>query len=280
MLLQNEKYEKVCSLRRSRHAALIALLAIAAAARGAAAPGTDFEFSVVRVRSALGLPFPKKLPLPKKESGHLVFSDSGVAYRSQNGKTSIEIPYEDIREADVSAPRKIRLETYDIVKRRLLEHRSYEFELAEDHGSDLARFLAERLKRPIIGAYDLAGEGRFSVPAYHRHLLGGAHGVLEIGPDAIQFKTETNADSRTWLYRDIQTIGTSGPFNFRVSTDSETYNFDLKERLPEAAYDLAWSKLYNISPIQPYSVGPGLPAAERSGKPRGEHSAALGGVSR
>jgi hypothetical protein len=186
--------------------------------------------------------------LPKKERGHLIFSDSGAAYRSQNGKTSIDVPYADIREADVSDPRKIRLETYDISKRNPLEHRSYEFRLDEDHGSDLAKFLAERLKRPVIGAYDVGAEGRFNVPAYHRHLFGGAHGVLEIGPDGIQFKTETKADSRTWLFRDIQTIGSSGPFNFRISTESETYNLDLKERLPERAYDLAWAKTYGLQP--------------------------------
>ena len=274
MFLQNDRHKKTFDGYRSGHVALIALLAIAAGARGAPAAVPDFEFSVVRVRSAL------RLPLPKKERGRLVFSNSGAAYRSQNEKTSIEIAYVDILEADLSDPRKIRLETYDIVKRRLLEHRSYEFELAEDHGSDLARFLAERLKRPIIGAYDVGGEGRFSVPAYHRHVFGGAHGVMEIGPDGIQFKTDTKADSRTWLYRDIQTIGSSGPFNFRISTASETYTFDLKERLPEKAYDLAWSKLYHFAPVQPYRTEPGAPVAERSGVPKGEQAATLGGVPR
>lgn len=103
--------------------------------------------------------------------------------------------------------------------------------------------------------------------------------MLEIGPDGIQFKTEREADSRTWLYRDIQTIGTSSPFSFRVSTDSETYIFDLKERLPEAAYDLAWSRLYNISPVQPYPAERGVPATGQFGLPGGKQSA-LGGLPR
>lgn len=224
-------------------------LAIVALAAGAPVGPPEFEFSVARARSAFGL------PSLRKERGHLIFSDSGVTYKSRNGRTSIEIRYADIREADVSDPRKIRLETYDILKRNPLEHRSYEFHLDEDHGSGLARFLAEHVKRPVMGAYNVDSEGRFSVPAYHRHLFGGAHGVVEIGPDGIQFKTERKADSRTWLYRDIQTLGSAGPFNFRISTESETYNFDLKERLPERAYDLAWSKLYNFTPIQDYSTG-------------------------
>ena len=241
MFPQNDKHENTCGGRRFRIVAQLALqLVMVALAMGAPVSPPDFEFSVVRVRSAVGL------PLPKKEQGRLIFSDSGAIYRSENGKTLIDVPYADIREADVSDPRKIRIETYDILKRNPLEHRSYEFRLDEDHRSDLAKFLAERLNRPVIGAYDVGGEGRFSVPAYHRHLFGGAHGILEIGPDTIQFKTEKKADSRTWLFRDIQTIGSSGPFNFRVSTESETYNFDLKERLPEQAYDLAWAKTYGL----------------------------------
>ncbi len=63
-------------------------------------------------------------------------------------------------------------------------------------------------------------------------------------------KNISKADSRTWLFRDIQTIGSSGPFNFRVSTELESYNFDLKERLPEWAYDFAWSTLYHLPPTQ------------------------------
>ena len=241
MLLQNDKHEKSCGGCRFRVVAQVTLqLAIATLAAAATDPPPDFEFSVVRLRSLIGL------PLPKKEEGHLIFSGAVVTYRSQNGKTSIQLPYSDIRAADVSDPRTIRFETYDISKRNPLELRSYEFRLKADHGSDLAKFLAERLTRPVIGAYDVGGDGRFNVSAYHRHLFGGAHGVLAIGAAGIQFKTERKADSRTWLYRDIQTIGSSGPFNFRISTELETYTFDLKERLPERAYDFAWWTLYHL----------------------------------
>lgn len=259
MLRQNDRNMEMCIGRRVRGFLRFALpLAIVTAAIADDQPSA-FEFSTVRVRSAVGVPIPKPLakkPLAKKEHGRLSFSDSGVSYRSQDGKTSFEIPYRDIREADVSDSRKIRLKTYDILKRNPFEHRSYEFRLNEGHGLDLARFLAERLKRPVIGLYDVGAEAQFRVPAYHRHVFGGAPGVIEIGPDGIQFKTERVADSRTWLYRDIQTIGSPGPFSFRITTETETYNFDLKERLPEGAYDLAWSTLYNLGPVQVYASDP------------------------
>ena len=74
----------------------------------------------------------------------------------------------------------------------------------------------------------------------------GAHGKLEIGPEFIRFATEKSADSRTWLYRHVQTIGNSDPFHFRLSTFAETYMLDLKERLPPEAYDHAWERVYGM----------------------------------
>ena len=84
----------------------------------------------------------------------------------------------------------------------------------------------------------------FTVPAYHRRSLGGVHGSLEIGPEAIRFVAEKQADSRTWLYRDIESIGNADPFHFRVSTYAETYMFDVKERLAPEAYEYAWQRVY------------------------------------
>jgi hypothetical protein len=74
----------------------------------------------------------------------------------------------------------------------------------------------------------------------------GASGLLKIGSESIQFVSDKPADSRTWLYRDIETIGRPDSFRFRVTTSRETYVLELKEDLPEAAYELAWSKSYNL----------------------------------
>ena len=70
--------------------------------------------------------------------------------------------------------------------------------------------------------------------------------MLEIGQDSIQFVSEKPADSRTWLYRDIETIGRPDSFRFRVTTNRETYMFELKSEVSEAAYQLAWTKVYNL----------------------------------
>src|SRR5204863_3596547 len=109
---------------------------------------------------------------------------------------------------------------------------------------DLAQFLATHVHRPVIGHY--AEASQFQVPAYHRRTLGGTAGTLKIGNDAIEFVSDKPADSRTWLYRDIETIGRPDPFRVRVTTNRETYVVELKSELPEAAYQFAWSKIYNL----------------------------------
>ena len=54
--------------------------------------------------------------------------------------------------------------------------------------------------------------------------------------------------SRTWKYSEIQTIGGSDPFSFRVTTLAETFSFDLKDRLPKEAYELVWHRVYDVPP--------------------------------
>jgi hypothetical protein len=208
----------------------------------AAAP---FSFGVYRKR------------LTRDEPGQLEISDTGVSYQSENKKTSLTLPFTEIRKADVSDPTTITLEMFDITKRRLGKEKVFTFRLREGtHPEELARFVAEHIKRPTIGAYSVSNGRTFAIPAYHREFLSGAHGKLVIGEDAIRFLSDKTKQSRTWLYRDIETIGSADPFHFRVSTYAETFTFDLKDRLPEDAYRLASGKVYKLEPA------PSLPKRE------------------
>lgn len=185
--------------------------------------------------------------LLRDEPGQLEIGDSGVTYRSDDGKTSYALSFTDIREANVSVPGRITIETYDVVKRRLGGDKEIVFRMrsgAQD--STLARYFADHLTHPVVGSYDLSQRKAYTIPAYHRELLGGSHGALIIGSTGIEFASKKPKDSRTWLYRDIQTIGTPDPFHFRVTTYAETFTFDLKERLPEGAYRLAWQEVYDL----------------------------------
>jgi hypothetical protein len=86
----------------------------------------------------------------------------------------------------------------------------------------------------------------YRIPAYHRRRLDGTHGTLEIGPQSIQYLSEARSDSRTWLYRDIETIGRPDALQLRVTAGKETYVLELQERMPPAAYDLIWERVYGL----------------------------------
>ena len=199
----------------------------------------SFEFAVFRDH------------LPRKEAGRLVISAVGISYRSDQQKTVIDIPLLNVFQADVSDPKVIRIETYDIAKKKLLGRQVYVFGLRGGvHDELLTRFLSKALQRPVIGAFGPAPQPEAEIRAYHRHRLGGCHGTIQIDLDAIRFLSDRPEDSRTWLYRDLETLGTMNPFHFRVSTLAETFNFDLKERLAESAYDSAVRRIYQLSTVK------------------------------
>ena len=190
------------------------------------------------------------------EAGVLTIDASGVRYRSENEKTVLDFAFEDIRKADVSNPQKVRLFTYERAKKRLARPRLYQFKILEGTTEEaLAEFLAERLERPVLGAYGIQEGAGGGIPAYHRHVLGGCDGTLRFDTNAIEFDSKNRKHSRTWVHTDIETIGTMDPFHFRLTTYAETYNFDLMQRLSTEDYRSIWRGVYSqASESQPRLV--------------------------
>lgn len=182
------------------------------------------------------------------ESGILTIDEDGIWYRSENGKTALNFGFEDVRRADLSDPRKVRIFTYDRALKRLTGPSQIEFSLRDGTtSSGMTKFLAAHLERPVIGAYQIE-ETDHDVPAYHRHALGGCHGALRFGSAGIVFESENARHSRTWTYENIQTIGTMSTYHFRLTSYAETFNFDLKQRLASEIYREAWRRVYTRTP--------------------------------
>lgn len=183
--------------------------------------------------------------LLRNQRGDLHIDAQGVSFTSADHKTMITIPIEDLREADVADPRSLRFQAYEVQKWNPIERREYVFRATDEAPVEaIAQFLTARIYRPVVGHY--ASASKFQIPAFHRRTRGGTHGTLEIGDESIRFVSDKPADSRTWLYRDIDTIGRPDSYRFRVTTNRETYIVELKSKLPEAAYEFAWSKVYNL----------------------------------
>jgi hypothetical protein len=173
----------------------------------------------------------------RKTRGALHVDIHGVAFRSDNGKMEIQIPLENLRRVEVADTKALHFE--------LFERREYTFRAPGDAPvAALARFFAGHTARPVSGHY--AEASLFRIPAYHRRRLAGTYGTLEIGRESIQYVSKSASDSRTWLYRDIETIGRPDVLQFRVTAGKETYVLELQERMPPAAYDLAWDNVYGL----------------------------------
>lgn len=192
-----------------------------------------FDLMVERVRTL------------RDQPGDLHVDAQGVTFQSKDGKTNIAIKMQDLREVSVADPRALRFETYEVEKWKPMERREYIFQASPDAPLDaLAQFLATKVHRPIVGHYWQGAQ--FEVPAYHRRAFGGTDGTLRIGEESIQYLSAKPVDARTWLYRDIETIGQPDALRFRVTTNRETYVVELKDELPAGAYEFAWRKVYNL----------------------------------
>src|SRR5579872_5665863 len=207
--------------------ALVPLFGVAAPENGV------FDLKVTRVRTL------------RDQPGDLHIDSQGIEFRSADGKTNIEIPMKDLRDVNVADPHALRFGTYEVQKWKPVERVEYTFRTSpETSVEELGNFLTVHVHRTVVGHYP--EESQFQAAAYHRRVRRGTSGLLKIGSESIQFVSDKPAESRTWLYRDIETIGRPDSFRFRVTTNRETYVLELKEDLPEAAFELAWRRIYNL----------------------------------
>ena len=168
-------------------------------------------------------------------TGDLEISAAGVSYAGQKHAWTWKL--EDIRELKL-APNRVYVLSY---------HGSYDF-----RGKVPVQRLYAALKgimdqRLVVEAAEaLSGRATWTVPVKRR---GGADGSLAFGNDAIVYKSAKRDESRTWRYKDIDNISTSGPLEFTITTferslanysDRKDFNFELKQPITEAKYNELW----------------------------------------
>ena len=113
--------------------------------------------------------------------------------------------------------------------------------------------LKDRLDQRFVSALaDADVRPLWEVPVKRLGTIRGSEGLLVVGDERIVYKTDQKADSRTWRYRDIDNISTSGPFSMTVTTferakahygNRKDFNFQLKSPLDEAKYNDLWRRL-------------------------------------
>jgi hypothetical protein len=186
--------------------------------------------------------------------GELVFGDTSVEYVTSHEKDARIWKYEDIQQLGLLSPRNISLLTYEDNKLEFGKDRAFNFQLTEGMVSaSLWAYLQGKLTKPLVSEIIPADTAtKYHIPVKHQHVFGGCQGILEIGNQVVIYRTSDKFHSRTWRYEDISSIGSTGPFQLRLSTMERTsgeygseknFIFDLKRRLDPAAYDFIWWKL-------------------------------------
>lgn len=161
--------------------------------------------------------------------------------------------WDEIQQLTV-APRRITVLTYRDDPWRLGADRQYRFDLRE--GGSFAgayRILKGRLDQRLVAELsDPAGAVLWRIPAKHLLRFGGEQGTLVARPDGLSFETAGKDESRTWRWKDIENVSTSGPFQLTVTTFERSrahygslkgFNFQLKSPLGGARYDDLWTRV-------------------------------------
>jgi hypothetical protein len=189
--------------------------------------------------------------------GELVFRDDGVEYLTSHKEDARIWNYINIQQLGLKSDKKISVVTYEDRKLQFGKDKIFNFELAE--GSIPPAFvsgLQTRLTKPLVSAViPESSPARYQLPVKHQHALGGCQGSLEVGEHEVVYRTSHSSDSRIWRYKNLSSIGSTGPFQLRLSTMERTqgehsaeknFIFDLKRRLDPEIYDFLWGKINRL----------------------------------
>jgi hypothetical protein len=175
--------------------------------------------------------------------GILTVSGDGVAFVGPKGR-AWTWRLQDIQELQLS-PRSIHILTYRDNKFRLGADEGYQF-TGRIPAGELYAILKDRMDQRLVAEMAVGGElpqDGFSLPVKRLGRITGSEGTLAFEPESVIYSTAKNDDSRTWRYGDIESISSSDRFELSISTREQSFHFQLKQPLAEAAYNQLWLQI-------------------------------------
>lgn len=192
--------------------------------------------------------------------GELIISENGIEYRARKrANESRRWTYSgDIKLLELLSPTKLRIWTYKDRKALLGKDESLTFKLVDAQlDQKISDFLRERLSGPFVTSF-IEDDRKLltSIPVKHSHRFGGCEGLLKVYPDRLIYDSETGHDSRSWRWMDIRSLGRPDIYRLDIETfepqigaSSRSFNFTLKEQMPDRVYDLLWARVYRPTPL-------------------------------
>ena len=168
------------------------------------------------------------------EKGNLKISGEGLEFQSTKGR-SVRWTFVEVQTFFL-APHRLDFETYQNRKHHLPGMQRFKFDLDQAIPPELANDLSRKIRRPSQNAVpDPASQG-IVILAHHRTLTGGTNGTLRFTNIVIAYVSDVRGDSRSWRWADLQTVSDPDPWHLLVFGYRDTYNFDLKEPLPQLLF--------------------------------------------
>jgi hypothetical protein len=182
--------------------------------------------------------------------GTLTVDENGVAFAGPKGH-AWKWRLEDIQELKL-APDSVTVLTYQDNKWRPGTDREYRF-IGTVPARELYALLRPRMDQRLVAEIaEPVQDAAWSLPVKHIGRMAGSQGTLAFGEETIVYTTAARDDSRTWRYGDIDSIGSSGPFQLTITTfernraqyaDRRGFNFVLKQPITEAKYNELWLRI-------------------------------------
>jgi hypothetical protein len=190
--------------------------------------------------------------------GELIISTNGVEYRARKEKDSRMWTYTNIKLLEILSPTRVRIWTYQNRKLLLGQEESLTFKVIEGQiDQQVSDFLRARITHPLVTSFTNEESESFEqIRVKHLHRLNGCQGVLKVYGDHLVYEAEDGHDSRSWRWTDIRAVGRPDIDRFEVLTfepqiggPKRSFNFVLKEPLPDKTYDFIWSRVYRPTPL-------------------------------
>ena len=180
-------------------------------------------------------------------AGRLTATAEALEFSEDTGKKdhSWRLKWDDIQQLWIGA-REVRVLTYADSRWRLGADREHTLEAAQGATFEpLTGFARERVDRRVVTAMPAdVQQPLWEVPVKLKKGFGGSEGVLAIGTAAIVYRSDEEDESRSWQMSEVDNIGSSGPFDFTITTfEGRSYNFQLKRPLDDHQYQALWRRL-------------------------------------
>ncbi|MBI4891976.1 MAG: hypothetical protein HY821_15225 [Acidobacteria bacterium] len=183
-------------------------------------------------------------------AGLLHIEPDGISFSEISNKKpehQLKWTWADIQQLEIGDGRMVRVLSYH--DRPWLAGKDQPFDFYLDGKPDLLpvyELLRTKLDQRFVARLaDMSGTPLWQLPVKELNAIKGTQGTLAVFDHRVVYQSSRPWASRTWRDSDLESISTAGPFQLTVRTleKNGTFEFQLRQPLPEERYQALWLRL-------------------------------------